>query len=258
MLIAMAVKEILLQLAAPVIQWPAGVEGFNPIVRDSLNHDHSPLSGKRVFYYRFVSAKPGNYRLPGVNFSFFKLDSNKYKTIATQPMTINIGNSEKSKPGINKEEKRHVSNSGDTREIAWIAGILAIILVSVFYWVKKSRNSSKPQPVVEITRTFIPVGKILQPAITFSEADNITFYTVLRKCIWNFFAEHFGLTGSSVNKNSILKIMNQKGIGHIDQERILEILNRCEVGMFTNADDTADKKQLIKETKELLEHIALG
>jgi hypothetical protein len=104
----------------------------------------------------------------------------------------------------------------------------------------------------------MPVGKILQPAITFSEADDITFYTVLRKCIWNFFAEHFGLTGSSVNKNSVLKIMNQKGIGHKDQERILEILNRCEVGMFTNADDTADKKQLIKETKELLEHIALG
>jgi hypothetical protein len=154
--------------------------------------------------------------------------------------------------------KRLVSNSRDIWKIALPAGILLIILISVFYWVKKIRNPAKPQPVAEITRTFIPVGKILQPAITFSEADDITFYTVLRNCIWNFFAEHFGLTGSSVNKNSVLKIMNQRGIGYKDQERILEILNRCEVGMFTNADDTADKKLLIKETKELLEHIALG
>ena len=97
---------------------------------------------------------------------------------------------------------------------------------------------AKPQPVAEITRTFIPVAKILQPAITFSEADDITFYTVLRNCIWNFFTEHFGLTGSNVNKNSVVKIMKQKGIGHKDQERILEILDRCEIGMFTNADDT--------------------
>ncbi len=246
------------QLAAPVIQWPAGVEGFNPIVRDSLNHDHSPLSGKRVFYYRFVSAKPGNYSLPAVSFSFFKVDSNKYKTIATQPMTINIGKAEKLKPGIDKEDKKVVSNNGGTWKIALTAGILLIILISVFYGVKKTRNLAKPQPAVEITRTFIPVAKILQPAITFSEADDITFYTVLRNCIWHFFAEHFGLTGSSVNKNSVVKIMNQKGIGHRDQERILEVLHRCEVGMFTDTDDPADRKALLKETKELLEHIALG
>ena len=66
------------------------------------------------------------------------------------------------------------------------------------------------------------------------------------------------MTGSNVNKNSVVKIMNQKGIGHKDQERILEVLHRCEVGMFTDTDDPADRKALLKETKELLEHIALG
>ena len=241
------------QLAAPLIQWPAGVEGFNPIVRDSLNDDHSPLSGKRVFYYRFVSAKPGTYRLPAVSFSFFKPDSNKYKTIATQPMNIDISKSEKLKPGIIDVSKKPVSNNG-TWKIALATAVLLIVLSSVFYWLKNTRNPAKPQPVAGTVRKSIPVAKILQPATTFSEADDITFYTVLRNCIWNFFTEHFGLTGSNVNKSNVVEIMKEKGVAIKDQERILEILKQCEVGVFTNSDYTANKKTLLKETKDLLEH----
>ena len=58
------------QLSPPVVQWPAGIEGFEPRSKDSLDHEHSPLNGKRVFRFGFVSAKPGNYILPAISFSF--------------------------------------------------------------------------------------------------------------------------------------------------------------------------------------------
>ncbi len=245
------------QLAAPVIQWPDAVEGFNPIVMDSLNHHQSPLSGKRVFYYRFVSAKPGTYRLPAVSFSFFKPDSNNYRTITTQPINVVISITEKLNTGIVTEDKKVGSNKGIPK-IALAAAVLLLMLTIVFYWIKKTPKPAKSQPVAGNARIFTPVGKILEPATIFSEADDSTFYTVLRNCIWNFFAEHFGLTGSNVNKNSVVEIMKQKGVSHKDQERILEILKRCEIGAFTNADDTVDKKALLKETKELFEHIVHG
>ena len=257
LIITISGKGNFTQLAAPVIQWPAGVEGFNPTVRDSLSHDHSPLSGKRAFYYRFVFAKPGNYRLPAVSFSFFRPDSNKYQTITTQPIEINISKKEKLKPGILNAEKLGVKTKS-LRKIAWGTGLIVLVLAFVFYWLIKTRRSSAPLPVEGNGKTIIQVAGILQPAATFSEADNRTFYSVLRNCIWNFFTEHFGLTGSNVNKNSVMNIMKQKGISHQDQERILDLLKRCEVGVFTRADDTADRKTLLKETKELLEHIAQG
>ena len=43
--------------------------------------------------------------------------------------------------------------------------------------------------------------------------------------------------------------MKQKRINDKDQERILEILNRCEIGVFTSADDTADRKTTAKRNK---------
>ena len=245
------------QLAAPVIQWPAGVEGFHPTVRDSLNTDHSPLSGKRVFYYRFVSPKPGSYNLPAVSFSFFKPDSNKYSTITTQPVHINVSKKEKIKPGIIKEDKT-AGPHNKVRIIGWATGIAIVILALVFYSLARSPKSTRTQPITETARTHVPVSRILQPATTFSDADDITFFTALRNCIWDFFAEYFGLTGSNVNKNSVMAIMKQKGVNPLDQERVMDLIRRCELGVFTHSEVDVDKKAMLKEAKELLEHIANG
>ena len=256
LIITISGKGNFTQLAAPVIQWPPGVEGFSPSVSDSLNHDHSPLSGKRTFYYRFVSAKPGAYTLPAISFSFFRPDSNKYNTIATLPVKITVSKREKTKAGIITESLREGKNN-NLHVIAWATGVLLVLLFLFFYLLTRSRKLAKTQPPVN-AKIPVPIARILQPATTFSDADDITFHTVLRRCIWDFFKEYFGLTGSSVNKNSVVDIMKQKGIGAIDQERILDLLSRCEIGMFTHSDVNADKKAMLKETKELLEHIANG
>jgi len=245
------------QLAAPVIQWPAGIEGFNPAVRDSLNMDHSPLSGKRVFYYRFVSAKPGNYKLPAISFSFFRPDSNQYKTITTEPVSVSVSKKAKVKPGTIGELQK-TATKNNVRIIVWMACLTAMIIAIVFYSWARFRKPIKREPVSGNSKTLVPLSRILQPATTFSDADDITFCTALRNCIWDYFTEYFGLTGSNVNKNSVLVIMKQKGVSSENQERIMDLLRRCELGVFTHSEGNVDKKAMLKETRELLEHIADG
>jgi hypothetical protein len=245
------------QLSAPVIRWPAGVEGFNPTIRDSLNTDHSPLSGKRVFYYRFVSAKPGNYTLPAISFSFFKPDSNKYKTLTTEPLSISVSKKVKIRPGTIDEGKKTASRS-NVRIIVWVTCLVALLLALSFYLLSKFRKSNRKEPMITNPTTLVPVSRILQPATTFADADDMTFYTALRNCIWDFFAEYFGLAGSKVNKNSVMSIMKDKGVNSENQERIMDLLRRCEIGVFTHTEGNLDRKAMLKETKELLEQIANG
>jgi len=136
--------------------------------------------------------------------------------------------------------------------------LATMILAVVLYSLARLRKSIKAEPMIASARTFIPISRILQPATTFSEADDITFYTALRNCIWDFFAEYFGLTGSNVNKNSVMAIMKQKGVNAENQERIMDLLRRCEFGVFTYSEGNVDKKAMLKETKELLEQIVNG
>jgi hypothetical protein len=84
-----------IQLSAPQIQWPAGIEAFEPTVQDSLDKKSSPLNGRRTFRFAFVCSSPGVYNIPPVSLSFFKTDSGSYKTISAPAQMIVIRNEEK-------------------------------------------------------------------------------------------------------------------------------------------------------------------
>jgi BatD DUF11 like domain len=241
------------QLEAPVIQWPAGIEGFDPAIKDSLDTEHSPLRGKREFRFRFVSAKPGNYVLPSVKFSFFKPDSNIYKTISTPTLRVNISYNENIAKEVVETQTRSKMMSDKWKWLLGIAGsvLLAVVLV---YRLRKNKNTLKSEPVPE--KNSPAVADILQPAYTFLEADDRMFYSILRNCIWDFFSRHFGLTGSKMSKSSLSAAMEERKIEDESKKNIIEILNQCEIGIFADAKDAINKTQLLEKTKAMLTFIS--
>ena len=247
-------KGNFIQISSPLIQWPAGIEGFEPTVIDSLDYTQSPMNGKREFHFRFVSAKPGSYDLPPVSFSFFNPDTNKYKTVYTQPINFKITNLERAADKIevmkSKADKHYKYGTW------WLAGGLA--LATIFLLLLRVRINKKVinlQSPTDNNSNLPTVAEILQPANIFSEADDKTFYNILRNCIWNFFTVHFGLTGSNMNKSSLSIAMQQKKIVEKNRMEVMEILEQCETGIFTNGENTVDKNKLLEKTKEVLEKI---
>ncbi len=240
------------QLSAPVIQWPAGIEGFEPTVTDLLDHTQSPMNGKREFHFRFVSVKPGNYDLQTIRFSFFNPDTNNYKTVSSNPIHVTVSNAEKLVEKIESKETK----AGNNKKYwtGWIAG--CFLLATIFIFIARVRKNKKliKAPIVTETNDYPTVMEILQPAHVFSGADDKMFYNTLRNCIWNFFTGRFGLTGSKMNKTTLLI-----AIQHIDEKNkkaILDILDQCETGIFTNVESAGEKKKLLEQTKDLLEQIS--
>jgi BatD DUF11 like domain len=255
LIITISGKGNFTQLSAPVIQWPAGIEGFEPTVTDSLDHEHAPLNGKRVFRFRFVSAKPGSYVLPAVGFSFFNPDSNNYKTILTQPVNVSISSKEKSTATIETGDTN--TNNYNKQWKWWLAGAVLFTLIAVLLiWLRKTRPTKNQVAAAETPNTVVPVAEILKRAHTFIEADDKTFYSVLRTCIWFFFTQHFGLTGSKMNRSGLADVMQEKNIDEVSQKAILEILDQCSTGVFTNAEEGADKNRVLDETKNVLVKIS--
>ena len=240
------------QLDPPLIQWPAGVEGFDPIITDELDKSTTPLNGRRRFRFPFVCAAPGRYRIPAVSFAFFDPDSNRYKTIQSLAVEVEAGQEIKKDP-VAQEHKTSLAEQNE--KAARTAGLIAIaaVLLVLLYWITK-RKEKTPVPVDGTERPQMTnVEDLLQPARESMLTQDRSFYTNLQTAVWQFAAQRFGLSGSAMNKKELLTVMNRQMGNATLGEQLIRVLETCEAGMFTQALTGADWQLLLEQTRELLE-----
>jgi hypothetical protein len=241
------------QLSPPALRWPAGIDVFEPVIKDSLDYMHVPMHGKREFHYKFVSSKAGAYTVPAIDFTFFNPDTNSYKHVHTAPMNVFVSSRENPIEKIKPEE----NDSGTASKSFWpwlAAGIVALCVVAIFSIIRKRRRGKDMEPAHEAD-SFSSLATILQPATVFAGADDKVFYTILRDCIWKFFSDRFVLAGSQVNKYNLSGAMLNKRIDKDSQTAILQILAHCETGIFTDVEGMGQKQDLLEQARQILEKI---
>jgi hypothetical protein len=240
-----------IQLSAPVIRWPAGMEGFEPEVKDVFDKTKTPLAGSRMFRYPFVCSSPADYMIPAIQFTFFNPDSGSYKTVSTPPVRVLISNEEK----ITATVKGKTIKKTGSPMIYWVAG-LSIVLLSLagMLWLRRKKRSEAS------TATITPVSllsarELLLPAYGALHDNDRNFYTSLQQSVLEFFNRYFDLSGSGMKKEMLMAELRARGINDKWIEKLQSLLQECETGMFTRANLGTDKEKLLREAAAIMETI---
>jgi hypothetical protein len=246
-------KGNFIQTVAPAVQWPAGAEGFEPVVTDELDKTRIPLTGSRRFRFPFVCSKPGTYSIPAVRFSFFNTDSNQYQTIQSKPVVFTVSN-ERKKTGAeetNKTSIRDASEKSAKRALLIVAMLVAAVLI---YWI-----ISKKKPVKKLEEPPPPlptVRELLEPAKAVAESDTKLFYTTLQNSLLSFAAHYFNTDSSTSTKDGLRGKMVLEGISPEPVNRFCWLLEQCEAILFTQTDLAFDKNEMMETAGNTLDEIA--
>jgi len=237
------------QLNAPAVVWPSGMEGFEPVIKDSLDKTQFPLAGRRVFRYAFIGSKAGQYQIQPVSFSFFTPGKKTYKTVLTNITTVKISNEEK-RNTITAPQKVSIAdtNARTSRVAAGVVILLVIIVLA--YWVMYKH---KPAPVVKTEMANAQsVEEIFNPARKFIHTSDQEFYAALYRSVWNYLGSRFDLSGSDMNKLVLAEKIKKAGIpGEITQPLFL-LIELCETGKYTKVNLSEDKEKLVSQAEELM------
>ena len=246
-------KGNFIHIGAPNMLWPAGVDAFEPTVTDELDKTKSPLTGSRIFRYPFVCASQGTYKFLPVSFSFFDTDSNNYKIIATSGIEVSVSNEEKKKVVVAEHKSSIAEKSEQAARIAGGIVVLLVFLILLYLvFIKKEPEAL----VLANPESALPsIVDLIKPAQSLISEEGNRFYSVLHNLIWKFAGEQFSLAGSEMNKQVLASKMKAIGIDGSIANRLFQVLEQCEEGMFTNAYLMEDKQSILSETKELLEAI---
>ena len=78
----------------PEVAFPQDFEIYDPKVENKFNLTRNGLAGNKVIEYLAIPRHAGTYTIPSIEFSYFDLKSQSYKTLKTDAYTLNVAKGE--------------------------------------------------------------------------------------------------------------------------------------------------------------------
>ena len=234
-------------ITAPEINWPQGIEGYDPKTKDQLEKLTVPISGKKIFEYTFTASKEGSYEIPSIEFSYFNVTQGKYFKLNSTPLALKISKGTGKKVFNNNTFPKAQSDgiSVGLSATIFLLSISIAILFSIlaFIWFRKNKNkfSKDIKPTIDSSTASLlnEVKTILQSQpFALSEekmiqGDSTEFYTTLNNELRKFLADALQIPLETVSKKTIVREADQQGIAIYTRLQIEQLLDDIEWQLYT-------------------------
>tara|TARA_B110000879_G_scaffold116450_1_gene154864 strand:+ start:205 stop:1980 length:1776 start_codon:yes stop_codon:yes gene_type:complete len=265
--------------STPSIKVPSSLEKYDPEYNEKVSTNLTGMKGFISNTYTLVPQFQGKYPIKPVEFTFFNPKSNKYETIYSDEIIINVlegplsfqenninsSSTTKSKnilPSIN--QFKFIKTEFDLVKInsssfiysisfysALIFPVLAILLLLIFFKSKKITNS---QLIESRSRRANKLAKKYLSEARKNLENKDVFYVALEKALHNFLKSKLSIETFDYSKEKISKLLFTKNIDKESIEFFIKLIENCEFARFTPATNVAinnDYENAVKVITEI-------
>ena len=244
---------------APQLNWPAGIEGFEPVVKEDIDKTVSPISGSKMFQYSFSVKQPGLITIPPVAFSYFDPAANAYKTLFTDSIQLDIRKAVKKTAGNTKDEsgKTAAAEGPDYKIFLWLLAFVAFALLAILFRQKKKTplQPAQPAPGTDTTASQQapdPPADIFEAArYALTAVNSQLFYKETGRAVWNMLQNKFGLTSSELSKPVVMRLLQQANAPATTILLLENVLNECELALYTPVHTENDMRQTLEKAERV-------
>jgi hypothetical protein len=302
-------------MTAPVVDWPKGIDAYDPRAKEQVDKTVVPMSGSKSFDYVFTARDSGHYTIPVINISFFDPVSQVYRSASSEPIEFQVWPAAK-KP--RPAQKAPVAETGEEPGgvLPYVLGFALAILIGcgvLLAWrrrgrkgemeegakglgeaermpekmaakageksmektARRSRGNSPERPSetsperfperTPETRTPVPTSAYVPMAPApdplaearqyFENADFKAFYREINRAIWKSIGRKLDLPSSELNKHNVVTQLELRGWDAPSVLSLENVLNACELNLYTPAYDTYNMQQLLRQAEWVLDRL---
>lgn len=248
----------------PSIQVPSSLEKYDPEYNEKVSTSLAGMKGFISNTYTLVPQFQGKYPINSVEFTFFNPQLNKYESINSDeiiinvlegPMSLdesntNIPNTETTKnilPSLN--QFKFIKTESDFVKInskpfiysisfysILIFPILLILILLIFF---KSKNISSSKLKESKSRRANKLAKKYLSDARKNLDNKDVFYIALEKALHNFLKSKFSIETFDYSKEKIYNLLLRKEIEKESLELFIKLIENCEFARFTPASNVA-------------------
>ncbi|HUH46506.1 MAG TPA: BatD family protein, partial [Arenibacter sp.] len=245
----------------PKLNLPSSLEVYDPEFNENVRTNLSGMEGKVSNSYTVVPTFRGKYPIPSISFSYFNPRTEKYHTLTSEEVMINVvegptsGSISATEPGgLNRQRVIAASDQfvfnkltpnlkavgtdhffGSLRFYMWWLGPLALIPLAILFGKKREALASDVEGN-KIKRANRLAKKYLSAAKK-ALGSKDSFYVALEKALHNYLKAKLKIETSEFSKDKIATLLTEKEVDIATKEGFVGLLENCEMARYSPFSD---------------------
>ena len=261
-------------LRNPEVQFPNNFEVYDPVVTNSLNVTTNGLTGIRVIEYMAIPRYEGSYTIPSVEFGYFDLNTNSYKTLSTPEYNLQIA---KGDPGsasatnfVNQQDVRveqdiRFLKTGEQSFVSmnsffvgslsyWLWYIIPFLLLIIYFIInrKKAKENANVALMRNKKATKIAIKRLKLAEKYLREHNKESFYDEVLRAIWGYFSDKLAIPVAQLSKDNIETELLKNGISSELANNFMNILDTCEFARYAQVESDAEMDRIYHDTLDAI------
>ena len=251
----------------PEVGFPQDFEIYDPKVENKFNLTRNGLAGNKVIEYLAIPRHAGTYTIPPIEFSYFDLKSQSYKTLKTDAYTLNVakgeGNSDQVVANFTSKEDlkvlgqdiRYIKTGdthltkkddyffGSTSYYLWYIVPLALFIALMIINRKQAMENANVAKVRTKKANKVATKRMKNAGKLLAEKKSEAFYDEVLKALWGYISDKLSMPVSQLSKDNIEEELQKHQVADELIKEFINNLNECEFARYApgNQDEKMDK-----------------
>ena len=251
----------------PEVAFPQDFEIYDPKVENKFNLTRNGLAGNKVIEYLAIPRHAGTYTIPPIEFSYFDLKSQSYKTLKTDAYTLNVakgeGNSDQVVANFTSKEDLKVLGqdiryikTGETRlakkddyffgsmnYYLWYLIPLVLFITFMVIYRKQAMENANVAKVRTKKANKVATKRMKNAGKLLAEKKREAFYDEVLKALWGYISDKLSMPVSQLSKDNIEEELQKHQVADELIKEFINNLNECEFARYApgNQDEKMDK-----------------
>lgn len=256
----------------PVVNFPKDFDKYDPKITDKTKLTSAGVGGNMVYDFLVVPRNQGKYTIPAVEFNYYDINVNAYKTISTEPFTINVAPGD----GKNTETSFATPKDNDIRGIKtgnttqhklgdyyygstgyWVSLTLPLVAFFVLLAIFRKRAINNADIVKTRGKKANKIARkrLKKASLLMFQHKRDEFYDEVLRALWGYVSYKLNMPVESLSRENIKDNLSAHGVPTESVDKFMSALNECEFERYAPGDPSGNMEKTFESAMSAIMEI---
>ena len=239
----------------PVVDFPKDFDKYDPKITDKTKLTQNGVEGSMIYDFLAVPRNHGKYTIPPVEFVYYDIGANAYKTVKTQPFEIEVekgsGSSSSSSDFTSemKNEDIHPIKTGKSRlqdvqgfffgsTLYWLALIvlLALFIAMLVIFRKRAIDRANITKMRGKNANKVAVKRLKQANRLMQQNKQNEFYDEVLRALWGYVGDKLNMPVEQLSSENISEKLTAANVDADTVSKFVNAIEECEFERYAPGD----------------------